>query len=158
MGRWWRVLGSAAEGETVRREMTRRAVVRDGRSPPRFRRPYSPRGDFGKISPFQGIGASLDSAGCRSLTAAQAANEFTRNCVLGFRRKRPNFPREARYEVVQSALMALCVPPFVFLLRCLVVPRLRYEMGYALFISTGANANAAVQRLKAESNTQKRLR
>ena len=66
------------------RELTRRAVVRDGRSPPRFRRPYSARGDFGKISPFQGIGADPDPAGRRSLTAAQAANEFTRNCVLGF--------------------------------------------------------------------------
>ena len=66
------------------RELTRRAVVRDGRSLPRFRRPYSPHGDFGKISSFQGIAASLDPAGHRSLTAAKAANEFTRNCVLGF--------------------------------------------------------------------------
>ena len=70
--------------KTLGRELTRRAVVRDGRSPPRFRRPYSPHGDFGKISSFQGIAASLDSAGRRSLTAAQAANDFTRNCVLGF--------------------------------------------------------------------------
>ena len=79
--------------KTVERDQTRRAVVRDGRSPSRFRRPYSPRGDFGKISVFQGVGASLDSAGRRSLTAAKAANEFTRNCVSGFERKLVTFGR-----------------------------------------------------------------
>ena len=79
--------------KTVGRDQTRRAVVRDGRSPPRFRRPYSPYGDFGKIPSFQRIAASPDSAGRRSLIAAQAANEFTRNCVLGFGRKRATFRR-----------------------------------------------------------------
>ena len=111
-------------------------------------RPYSGKTDFDIISSSRGSGWFPRPWRHRSLTAAQAATGFTRNSVLGFRRKRPNFPREARYEVVQSALMALCVPPFVFLLRCLVVPRLRYEMGYALFISTGANANAAVREVK----------
>ena len=132
----------------MERDQTRKAVERDGRSPPRFRRPYSARGDFGKISLFQGIGASLDSAGLRSLTAAQAANEFTRNCVLGFKRKRPIFKCEARYEVAQSAFKALCVPRSVFHTRCLVVPLLRYGERYALFISTGANASAKVRNVE----------
>ena len=97
---------------------------------------------FGIIFTFLGWGRDAFVGRHRSLTAAQAATGFTRNCVLGFTRKRPNFPREARYEVMQSALTALCVPPFVFLLRCLVVPRVRYGERYALFISTGANAGA----------------
>ena len=80
--------------KTVDREQTRRAVVRDGRFPPRFRRPYSARRDFGKISAFRGIGGDPDPAGRRSLTAAKAATGFTRNCVLGFGRKTTNFQRE----------------------------------------------------------------
>ena len=123
--------------KTVGREVTRRAVERDGRPPPRFCRPYSARRDFGKISPFQGIGASPDPAGRRSLTAAQAATGFTLNCVLGFRRKRPIFMCEARYGVAQSAFKALCVPRSVFHRRCLVVPLARYGERYALFISNG---------------------
>ena len=77
----------------MERDQTRTAVERDGRSPPRFRRPYSARRDFGKISSFQGVAASPDSAGRRSLIAAKAANEFTRNCVLDFGRKRATFRR-----------------------------------------------------------------
>ena len=130
------------------RELTRRAVVGDGRSPPRFRHPYSARRDFGKISAFQGIGANPDPAGRRSLTAAQAATGFTRNCVLCFTRKPVNFRQEAWYEVAQSAFKALCVPLPVFLDRFLPVPRVRYGKGYALFISMGANADAAVRMSK----------
>ena len=61
---------------------------------------------FGIIFTFLGWGRDAFVGRHRSLTAAQAATGFTRNCVLGFTRKRPNFPREARYEVMQSALTA----------------------------------------------------
>ena len=95
-----------------------------------------------------GRGVRLASVGLRSLTAAQAATGFTRNCVLGFTRKPVNFRQEAWYEVAQSAFKALCVPLPVFLDRFLPVPRVRYGKGYALFISTGANAGAAVREVK----------
>ena len=99
----------------MERDQTRTAVVRDGRSPPRFRRPYSPRGDFGKISSFQGIGFRPDPAGLRSLTAAQAANEFTRNCVLGFRRKLvlSKQKRDTRLRKVLSRHFAYLDPYFI---------------------------------------------
>ena len=101
---------------------------------------YPKRRIFGIIYVFLGWCRNALSEGRRSLTAAQAANDFTRNCVLGFRRKRPIFLREARYGVSQSAFRALCVPPSMFLLRCLVVPRLRCGERYALFISTVSSA------------------
>ena len=115
------------------RDQTRTAMVRDGRSPPRFRRPYSQRGDFGKISLFQGIAAILDSAGRRSLTAAKAANDFTRNCVLGFTRN--------WYFQIGSVIRG-CAECFYGTLRTsirisysgLPVPLVRYGERYALFI------------------------
>ena len=133
--------------KTVGRELTRRAVEREGRSPPRFSRPYSARRDFGKISAFRGIGGDPDPAGRRSLTAAQAATGFTRNCVLCFTRKLVNFRQETWYEVAQSAFKAHCVRLHVFLDRFLPVPRVRYGKGYALFISTDANADAVVRKV-----------
>ena len=75
------------EDRTRTRALPREATgrPRDRRLAPLFScRPYSARGDFGKISSFRGIRASPGHKGHRSLTAAQAANDFTRNCVLGF--------------------------------------------------------------------------
>ena len=119
----------------MERDQTRKAVERDGRSPPRFRRPYSARGDFGKISSFLGIGFRPDLAGCRSLTAVKAANEFTRNCVLGFSRN--------WYFQIGSVIRG-CAECFYGTLRTLIrisysglpVPLLRYGERYALFMSS----------------------
>ena len=105
---------------------------------------YPERRIFGIIYVFLGWCRNALSEGRRSLTAAQAANDFTRNCVLGFRRKRPIFLREARYGVSQSAFRALCVPPSMFLLRCLGVPRLRCGERYALSLSSGFNSRRVV--------------
>ena len=118
---------------TVERDQTRRAVVRDGRSPPRFRRPYSARGDFGKISAFQGIGASLDSAGRRSLTAAQAATGFTRSCVLGFRRKLVTFGRSVMRGCAKCFQWHFAYL-FPYFFQGIPVPLLRYGERYALFV------------------------
>ena len=114
--------------------------------------PYSAKANFDIISSSRGSGDALRSWRHRSLTAAKAATGFTRNCVLGFKRKRPIFKCEARYEVAQSAFRALCVPRSVFHTRCLVVPLLRYGERYALFISTGANASAKVRNVEKRNN------
>ena len=99
------------------------------------RSPYSARRDFGKISSFQGIEASPDPAGHRSLTAAKAANDFTRNCVLGFSRN--------WYFQIGSVIRG-CAECFYGTLRTLIrisysglpVPLLRYGERYALFMSS----------------------
>ena len=136
------------------REATGRS--RDRRLAPLFScRPYSARGDFGKISSFRGIRASPGHKGHRSLTAAQAANEFTRNCVLGFRRKLvlSKQKRDTGFRKVLSRHFAYLDPYF-----CLgiPVPLLRYGERYALFISTGANADAAVREVKVRTTIQPR--
>ena len=91
---------SAVKVQMVER-MEMRTLPQEATWRPRDRRPvclfsrrlYSARRDFGTISAFQRIGVCLDSAGHRSLTAAKAATGFTRNCVLGFGRKRATFRR-----------------------------------------------------------------
>ena len=109
--------------------------------------PYYAQGDFGRILPFRGVWSNSDSSGLRSLTAAQAANEFTRNCVLGFRRKLvlSKQKRDTGFRKVLSRHFAYLNPYF-----CLgiPVPLLRYGERYALFISMGANAGAAVREVK----------
>lgn len=114
--------------------------------------PYSAKADFDIISSSRGSGKALRSWRHRSLTAAQAATGFTRNCVLGFGRKTTNLSDEARYGVAQSAFKALCVPRSVFHRRCLVVPLPRYGERYALFISAGANASAKVRNVEVRNN------
>ena len=81
------------------------------------------------------------------MTAAQAATGFTRNCVLGFRRKLvlSKQKRDTGFRKVLSRHFAYLNPYF-----CLgiPVPLLRYGERYALFISTGANADAVVREIK----------
>ena len=119
---------------TSPREATGRP--RDRRLAPLFAcRPYSAPGDFGKISSFRGIRASPGHKGHRSLTAAQAANDFTRNCVLGFSRN--------WYFQIGSVIRG-CAECFYGTLRTLIrisysglpVPLLRYGERYALFMSS----------------------
>ena len=119
---------------------------------------YSAKADFDIISSSRGSGKALRSWRHRSLTAAQAATGFTRNCVLGFGRKTTNLSDEARYGGAQSAFKALCVPRSVFHRRCLVVPLPRYGERYALFISTGANASAKVRNVEERGNLKEHWR
>ncbi len=61
----------------------------------------------------------------------------TRNCVLYFKRKTGNL-RRGRICGIAECIKALCVPYSVFLQGYLVVPRLRYSLGYAFFHVEGS--------------------
>ena len=70
---------------------------------------------FGIILMSCGCGKVLVFVGCRSLTAAQAATGFTRNCVLGFGRKTSNFQkrRDTRLRKVLIRHFAYLNPCFI---------------------------------------------
>lgn len=96
---------------------------------------YAVLRDFGKIYRTWRGRSRSDLVGHRSLTAAQAANDFTRNCVLGFT---GNW-----YFQIGSAIRG-CAECFYGTLRTLIrisysglpVPLLRYGERYALFMSS----------------------
>jgi len=96
---------------------------------------YSVIKDFGKIYPIRRERGSPELAGHRSLPAAKAANDFTRNCVLGFSRN--------WYFQIGSVIRG-CAECSYGTLRTLIrisysglpVPLLRYGARYALFMSS----------------------
>ena len=58
----------------------------------------------------------------------------SRNCVLCFSRKTTNL-RRSRICGIAECIQALCVPLFCISPRVLVVPLLRYSLGYAFFMA-----------------------
>ena len=94
---------------------------------------YAVLRDFGKIYRTWRGRSGFVPVGHRSLTAAKAANDFTRNCVLGFTRN--------WYFQIGSVIRG-CAECFYGTLRTsirisysgLPVPLVRYGERYALFI------------------------
>ena len=76
---------------------------------------YSAKADFDIISSSRGSGKALRSWRHRSLTAAQAATGFTRNCVLGFERNDQfqEMKRDTRLRKVLSRHFAYLDPYFI---------------------------------------------
>ena len=99
--------------------------------------PCSAKADFDIISTSRGSGETLRSWRHRSLTAAQAATGFTRNCVLGF---------SGNWYFQMRGVIRGCAECFNGTLRTsirishsgLPVPLLRYGERYALFMSNRA--------------------
>ena len=115
---------------------------------------YAVTGVFGKIYSIRRERGNPEPAGHRSLTAAKAANDFTRNCVLGFRRKLvlSKQKRDTGFRKVLSRHFAYLNPYF-----CLgiPVPLLRYGERYALFIPEAQTQNAAVRWIERISDNER---
>ena len=114
--------------------------------------PYSAKANFDIISSSRGSGKSLRSRRYRSLTAAQAATGFTRNCVLGFERNDQfqEMKRDTRLRKVLSRHFAYLFPYFISgAWSCL-----SRDMGRGtLFLyPQGANASAKVRNVEVRNN------
>ncbi len=95
---------------------------------------YSQRRILGIILPFSEWGSRVLSGERRSLTAAQAATEFTRNCVSGFERKLVTFGRSVIRGFAECFQWHFAYL-FPYFFQGIPVPLSRYGERHALFIS-----------------------